>query len=278
MSVNHEQEEFWSSDAGDTWIAQQAAMDGLLAPVLDLVLDAAQLKSGDQVLDVGCGAGTSTALAAQAVGADGSATGVDISQPLLDQARSEYPAETVRWLHADAQTHSFVGRSFDAMISRFGVMFFENTTAAFTNIRNALKPNGKITMAAWAAPADNPWFMTPAQVARATLGAMPKTDRTLPGPFAFEDPARVIAMLQAAGLSEVTCTTHEIALSGVGQARDLADLCCAIGPADSAIRYFNADADQQRILRDAIATAFADYETPGRVRVPASIHLYQARA
>lgn len=276
MSVNADQQDFWSNAAGDKWVAQQAAMDTLLAPVLDLVLDTAALQSGDHVLDIGCGAGTSTAQAAAIVGATGHAKGADISAPLLSHAQNSFKAANLSWLHADAQTHSFAPQQFDAMISRFGVMFFANTTDAFANIRKSLKPNAEITMAAWGPAADNPWFMDPAKAARAQLGPMPKTDRTLPGPFAFEDPARTITQLTTAGLYNVTCTTHQLALTSHGDAKAAADLCCVIGPADRAIAHFDATPAQQRDLRDTIAAQFETYQSDAGLQIPASIHLYQA--
>jgi SAM-dependent methyltransferase len=277
MSVNSDQQTFWSTDAGDKWVAQQAAMDTLLAPVLDLVLSRAGLQSGDQVLDIGCGAGTSTLHAADQIGVTGHATGLDISHTLLAQAAASENTSNVSWLLADAQTHPFAPNSFDALISRFGVMFFADTTAAFSNIARAVKSGGTITMAAWAAAPDNPWFMVPAAASRAVLGPSPKTDRTQPGPFAFEDPSRIIPMLEAAGLHNVTCTTHQMGLTSHGTAQDAADLCCEIGPADNAIRNFAATPDQQRRLRNEIATRLTTFQTDQGLHIPGSIHLYQAR-
>jgi SAM-dependent methyltransferase len=277
MSVNSEQAEFWSTQAGHKWVAQQANMDRLLAPVLDLVLQHADLRADFNVLDIGCGAGTSTRQAGDLVGPAGHATGLDISQTLLAQAALETSAQNVSWLLADAQTHAFQKDAFDAVISRFGVMFFADTTAAFANIARAVKSGGHITMAAWAAAPDNPWFMVPAAAARNTLGTMPKTDRTAPGPFAFENSVRITPMLEAAGLQNITCTMHQLALTHHGSAQQAADLCCLIGPADNAIRHFEATPDQQRALRDDIADRFSAFETAHGLDIPASIHLYQAQ-
>lgn len=276
MTDNTDQAEFWSSDAGQKWVARQADMDELLAPVLDLVLDTAELCLGDHVLDIGCGAGTSTLQAAKIVGKAGRARGVDISETLLKRAAASTDVPNVDWFLTDAQHHAFAPATFDAVISRFGVMFFADTTAAFSNIAGAVKSGGQITMAAWAAAPDNPWFMVPAAASRAILGPMPKTDRTLPGPFAFEYPNRIIPQLEAAGLSDVRCTTHTIGLTSKGSAQDAADLCCMIGPADSAIRHFEASSEQQRALRDDIADRFAAFQTTQGLRIPASIHIYQA--
>jgi ubiquinone/menaquinone biosynthesis C-methylase UbiE len=277
MGNNVDQAEFWSSDAGQKWVARQADMDALIAPVLDLVLKHADLRLGNKVLDIGCGAGTSTLQAAKIIGETGQATGLDISETLLAQAATFTDAPNVDWLLTDAQDHAFSPATFDAIISRFGVMFFADTTAAFTNIAGAVKSGGQITMAAWAAAADNPWFMLPAAASRAVLGPMPKTDRSQPGPFAFEDQSRIIPQLAAAGLQNITCTTHEISLASRGSAQDAADLCCVIGPADRAIQHFNATPDQQRALRDDIAHRFAAFQTSDGLQVPASIHLYQAQ-
>lgn len=276
---NADQAQFWRSEAGHKWVTLQAQMDTLLRPVLDLVLDHADLTLGARVLDVGCGTGASVARAARAVGARGHVTGIDISDTMLELARDRLrEVANTACLMADAQTHAFDPDSFDAVISRFGVMFFADTTAAFANIARALTPGAQLTLAAWGPAPQNPYFIEAAAAAKSIFGPMDKVDRTLPGPFAFEDAARVIPLLRAAGLVDVQCDAHHLHLHAPGDLRALADLLCQIGPADAALRQFDASADDRARLVDALMGRFARYEGADGIEIPALITLYTARA
>lgn len=275
--TNRDQEEFWTSAAGPKWVAQQAAMDALLAPVLDLTLEHAPLKPSDQVLDIGCGTGVSVAAALDAVGDSGHVTGLDISQTMLDLAADRLTgAANVSLLTADAQTYSF-GAQFDAMISRFGVMFFEDTVAAMSNLFAALKPGGTMTFAAWGPAPQNPYFMVPAKAAASVLGAMPKTDRTLPGPFAFEDSTRILAMMNDAGVANAEVDTIQIDLTPPGDVAETAALMMEIGPAEAAVKHHEADMRAAHKVQEAVASAIARFDTDSGLRIPALIHIYSAR-
>ncbi|MBY5932475.1 class I SAM-dependent methyltransferase [Tateyamaria omphalii] len=273
---NAEQEEFWTSDAGPNWVSEQESMDALLAPVLDLLLDRAPLMPGDSVLDIGCGTGVSVAEAARHVGPSGHVTGLDISQTMLDLAARRTSAANTSFLKADAQTHRF-DTHFDAMISRFGVMFFNDTVAAFANLDTALAPGGTMTFAAWGPAPQNPYFMVPAKAAVGVLGEMPKVDRTLPGPFAFEDSARVLDMMTRAGLTDPSVETVHLDLTPPGNATDTAALLLKIGPAQRALDYHQADEPTTAQVSEAVADAIAQFDTDLGLRIPACIHIYTAR-
>ncbi len=276
MSINQAQKEFWSEQVGQQWIDYQADMDRLFDPILQLVLSHANLKSGEAVLDIGCGAGTSTSRAAQLVGPMGHCTGADISETLLNHGASTVNRNNTRWLLADAQTHPFEPNSFDVMISRFGVMFFEDTVSAFRNIRSSLKPNGRIVMAAWGLAQDNPWFMYPARAAKERLGAMPKTDRTLPGPFAFEDHERILSQLTDAGFTDVAVQTFDMKLDAGTDMKQVAALCCQIGPVVGALNHFNGSQADVEAIAARIAELFTPCQEKDGIYIPASIHLFSA--
>ncbi|KIN61018.1 Methyltransferase, UbiE/COQ5 family [Sulfitobacter noctilucae] len=274
---NTDQAEFWSDQAGPIWAAQMAAMDRTLAPVLDSVLNRAALETGEQVLDIGCGAGTSTLEAASLVGPKGRATGVDISTTLLDVARRRSDGtDTVGFELADAQTHRFEAGRFDCVMSRFGVMFFDDFNAAFNNIAMALRSGGRMVFATWGAIPDNPYFTMPAGMAKQLLGPVPKSDPDAPGPFALRDPDRVVSMLTRAGLTDISAKVVALDLTPPGERREVADLLCDIGPAQRALDYFEADAAQRSALLDALTEALLPYQTAEGVRIPASINFFIA--
>jgi len=276
---NADQEEFWSTVAGQSWVTLQLEMDAMLQPVLDLVLQRAALPVGARVLDVGCGTGASVLQAADHVGSEGHVTGLDISQTMLDLARSRLSDySNTNCLKADAQIHAFDAQGYDTLISRFGVMFFDDTTAAFSNMARALAPGAPLTFAAWGPAPQNPYFMQPAMISSQILGPMDKMDRTLPGPFAFEDDQRIIPMLRAAGLQDVSVDPVSLHLTPPGTAQKTAELMCMIGPAERTLSHYEAtDTDRARLV-----TALADWlttcETDRGIEIPALINLYQAKA
>ncbi|MEO0390950.1 MAG: class I SAM-dependent methyltransferase [Pseudomonadota bacterium] len=274
MTDNADQAEFWAQ--ATSWVDHQAAMDAVLAPVLQGVLDRADLQRGWDVIDVGCGTGASVLAAADAVGPAGTVTGLDISPALLNLARERLKGRsTTALIEGDAQNYGFAPGSADALISRFGVMFFADTTAAFANMARALRPGAAMTVAAWGPAPENPWFMLPAKIARARLGETPKVDRTLPGPFAFEDADRTSAMLQGAGLA-VRIDTAPVTLNGGPSPEAAAALCTRIGPAASVLRQLDGtEADRQAIAAD-LAAAFAPW-LDDHVQIPALIHFITAR-
>jgi SAM-dependent methyltransferase len=161
----------------------------------------------DHVLDIGCGAGQTTRQAARTARA-GSALGVDVSAPAIERARELARAEELRnvtFERADAQVYRFPQERFDVAISRFGTMFFDDPTAAFGNIRWALRPGGRLVMMVWQAAERNEWEVAIRQSLAPADGPMP---RLAGGPDAFSlgDPAAVTRILEAAGFTGVSFT------------------------------------------------------------------------
>jgi SAM-dependent methyltransferase len=149
--VNRAQQDYWETDGPRQYRQFGDTNEALLAPAGQAMLDAAQLRPGERVLDVGCGFGTSTLEAAERVAPSGRVVGVDISAAMLQPARERIAAagaDNVELLHADAQAYAFETGSFDAVISRFGMMFFEDPQAAFTNLARALRSGGRLVSCA----------------------------------------------------------------------------------------------------------------------------------
>lgn len=275
---NTEQQAFWTDLAGPIWVAQMDAMDVMLAPVLDGLLQRAALQKGERVLDIGCGAGTSTIAAARVVGEQGHVCGVDISSTLLDVANARSCDQpSLAYLKQDAQTHVFPPQSIDCLISRFGMMFFEDSEAAFANLRNALRPGGRMVFATWGEIPENPFFTLPARVAKRVLGPVPKIDPDGPGPFAFRDPARVADILKAAGLADISIKDVPLSLGPLADADVVAELMCQIGPAERALMHYGANTDARAELFDALVKSLAPYQTAQGIQIPALINFCMAR-
>src|SRR5262249_21640886 len=138
-----EQREAWNGASGARWAADWQEIDHELAAIGGAILEFAAARPGERVLDVGCGHRT-TALALHAqVGATGAVTGVDLSAPLLAIARERSTGTGIRWIEGDATTVA-LAREHDLVFSRFGVMFFADPIAAFTNLRGAVVAGGRL--------------------------------------------------------------------------------------------------------------------------------------
>lgn len=190
--VNSEQAAMWTA-AGRGWAEVEDTVNLMLQPFEELLVQAAARRPRRQVLDVGCGTGGVTRAIAAATGA--TCVGVDISETMLAAAK---PTETVRFVHADAQVHTFE-ESFDLIVSRFGVMFFEDPVAAFGNLLRASTPGGELCFIAWRSADENPFMTTAQQAAVRLVPDLPTYEPDAPGPFALADADRVRKVLGDSG-------------------------------------------------------------------------------
>lgn len=276
--LNSDEEQFWSGPSGQSWVTFEAEQDALLSEVLDAVLQRAGLKSGDAVMDIGCGTGALSVAAAGIIGEAGRGLAADISGPMLARA-----AERLRhapWFStqlADAEAADWSGAGFDAAISRFGVMFFGNPPRAFANIAKALRPGGRMTFATWAPVARNPYWRDPARIASARLGEVPKGEPNSPGPMGMADVDWSIRQLRAAGLADVACEEVTVHLPIEASPQKAAELALVIGPAARVVRLYQASPEDAAAIRDDIARDLEQYQDGNAVRIPALLNLYTAR-
>lgn len=269
---NEDQIEYWNDDAGLKWTEQQSALDVFLAPVTSLLIDAAAVSSGERVLDIGCGTGETTLIATEA-GAD--VTGVDVSQPMLELARSRSNGGAELVL-ADASEYR-ADEGFDLIMSRFGVMFFEDPVVAFTNIKANLKPGGRMVFVCWQSPKVNHWVMVPMQAIKPLLPEAPETDLHAPGPFALADDDRLKGILAKAGFGDVTITPHsvDICMSQSDGVDGAVYFSSQIGPASRALGEVDDDLRSQLMI--ALKEALTPYDKDGRVSLPGGIWIVRAR-
>lgn len=214
----------WNGQSGERWVANQAWLDAMVAVFGQAAIEAAAPAKGERVLDVGCGAGTSSLALAARVGAGGQVLGVDISEPLVDRARALAPQDAPALFRvADASSAELPEGAFDILFSRFGVMFFDDPTAAFAHMRRALRPGGRVAFVCWRGAAENDWVRLPLGAIKDILppGAPPGPEA--PGPFSFGDRGRVSRILTAAGFTDIVITPFDAAVPfGGGATRDAA--------------------------------------------------------
>ena len=201
--ANEKNREHWNR-SGQAWVANQRAFDRMLRPLGNLVVAAAAPRAGERVLDVGCGFGPTS----RQVAASGAIVhGVDISDPMVAEARRLAPQAT--FAVADAQTDD-LGGPYDLVISRFGVMFFDDPLAAFRNLR-AQAPSGRLAFVCWNDQPRSTAVWAGSEVLRAALPSPPPPlPPQAPGPFGLCDAERTRELLVEAGWQDVRIDGHEL--------------------------------------------------------------------
>ncbi len=269
--TNAAQAEHWNSEEAAHWVHDQDRYDEMLAPFATALLDSLDLAPTARVLDIGCGSGPTTCTVARAV-PQGHAHGLDISHQMIEAARrraAEAGISNVTFDVGDAQTQAFAPET-DFVMSRFGVMFFEDAAAAFTNLRTALAPDGRIGFVCWQDLLLNEWMAVPALAAVEVVGPPPAAPADAPGPFSLGDPDRLRVVLGAAGYSDVTIEPFEtsILLAGGGSLDDATTFLRSTGMA----RALFADAAPDAIERamQGVRDALEPFLTPEGVRIGAA--------
>jgi SAM-dependent methyltransferase len=203
MAVNADQAGAWNGASGRHFIEQRERYARMRARLTARLLASARIKDGENVLDIGCGCGETTILAARAAGS-GQALGADLSRIQVAEARRLTAAAGVanaRFQVVDAQVHAFQAGIFDVVLSNFGVMFFDDPAAAFANLRKALRRGGRLAFLCWRTRDENPLFSIGFDEAAAVLGL-----RELPepgAPLSFAATGRVGALLGGAGFGGI---------------------------------------------------------------------------
>jgi ubiquinone/menaquinone biosynthesis C-methylase UbiE len=274
---NTEQRDYWNGAGGERWVTHQQALDRMVRPFGAAALERLACRAGEHVLDIGCGCGDTLIALTEAVGPSGSVTGIDLSLPMLERARARLPAATL--IAGDASAHRFE-RAFDAVYSRFGVMFFADPPAAFARLRAALVPGGRIAFVCWRAPAENSWASVPFAAIRAVLPDAPPgvQDRPgSPGPFAFAERDTVESVLRTAGFSAIQIEPFdaEVELTSTGLA-DAVHFAVTAGPAARLLAQASAQ-DKERATK-AVRAALAPHLRGDRIALHGATWIARARA
>lgn len=276
---NAAQRALWNDLSGPRWVELQPRLDAQLAAYNDLLLAALGPLAGARVLDVGCGCGATTLALARAVTPAGRVVGVDLSEPMLARARERVDAAGFAHaglVRADAQVDDLPGGPFDALASRFGVMFFADPRAAFARLHRQLAPGARVAFACWQRAEENAWVTVVRDAALTALPAVPLAPRGAPGPFAFAEPDDIRAAL--GDFAELTVTPHRasLPLGGGGDLDGVTDFALQVGPIGSALR--EASPAERASARAAVRAALEPHARDGEVSLGAAAWIVTARA
>lgn len=264
----------WAAARGEKWRAHLPAMESTLMAIDGPLIAALELAAPARIAEVGCGGGATAIQIFHGAPAGSVVHGLDISPQLVALARGRLrPDErAVTFEVADMATAAPKLR-YDRLVSRFGVMFFEDPPAAFANLMRWLAPGGRLAFAVWGAPSANPW-MTSARDAVARVVELPRSDPDAPGPFRYADVTKLVAALEQAGGTglEVHDWRGELPIGG------------ALAPAAAArfaLASFSsfgellaaAGEDATREAHRALTACYARHQRDGAVRMGACVHI-----
>ena len=266
----------WNGAAGQAWVDNQILLDRLFKPFEDMLVETVREQSAKNVLDIGCGAGSTTLAMAAALGGDSHCTGVDISEPMIAVARrrTQQMKATADFICADAQDYPFEARSFDAITSRFGVMFFRDPVAAFTNLRRAMRDGAALTVITWRDPSENPFMTAAERAAKPLLPDLAPRPPGGPGQFAFADESYVRDILSKSGWRDIRAEKLDVPC--VMAEADLISYLSRMGPVGVAI--LNAEEPLRGKILETVRAAFDPFVHDGEVRFTCACWAFRARA
>jgi SAM-dependent methyltransferase len=272
----------WGGEAGRRWLQVADRVEAQLAPVSDVLFAALGLTPGERVLDVGCGLGSTTRHAAALVGPTGWVTGIDVAVDLIDEARrlTVPDGAPLEWIAGNAQTTPLPTAHFDVVTSRFGVIFFDDPVAAFSNLARSTRKGGRLCAAVWQARDRSPILqhsLDVATVVAAAHGHHLDVGAPNDGPFAYGEAAFVRPRLEAAGWVDVTLAAHtlDMYLFGPGNVEDAVEAGLTFGTVRTALD--DAPVAVVDAVRDALVEDLATRHDGTGVRMSAAVSILTAR-
>ncbi|MCX5149116.1 methyltransferase domain-containing protein [Streptomyces sp. NBC_00320] len=266
QTANTAQAQSWNGYEGTHWAAHHDRWNVVNAGFNEPLMATASIRPGEHVLDIGCGAGATTRLAARAA-EQGYAAGLDLSGPMLEQARTVAAEEgitNISFTRGDAQVHDLPRATFDVAMSRFGIMFFSDPVAAFANIASALRPGGRIAFLSAAEPEGNEW-LTALTGLKDILPIGGFGAPGGPGMFSLADPDTATGLFRAAGLRNVRAEHIQAHGTWGRTAQEAADFLLDSGPGRHLLSSVDPAARaraRRRLIEDLGA-----HETGGAVRL-----------
>jgi len=277
--VNVDMSELWNGGGGLNWMRFQNRLEKSLTPFGQQAISTAMFTKNERILDVGCGWGDTSFEIAQNVGSNGYVRGIDISELILRQARSQtasFRLNNISFECVDAESHNFEAIEYDVIFSRFGIMFFNDPVAAFKNIRTALKKNGRIVFICWQSVNANQWVNLPIEITEKYTALTQQIDPEAPGGFAFGNSNRVLQILKDAGFVDVKVEPFKTKFN-VGKNLDEAiEFLSHLGPASSVLDDPKINDEIKSNIIKELRNTLALYQTSQGVELDAATWIFTA--
>ncbi|BAQ18576.1 class I SAM-dependent methyltransferase [Methyloceanibacter caenitepidi] len=266
--------EDWANERGQKWCDQLSAMEATLDPVDAPLIDALQLDRPLRIAEIGCGGGGTTLKILRNAPAGSSVHGIDISPALVEKARTRAATETgdIAFHIANGERAPAPAGPYDRLVSRFGIMFFDDPEAAFSNLSSWLAPGGRIAFAVWGPPPQNPW-MTSLREAVVQVMEVPEPDPDAPGPFRYAGGEKLLGLLKAAGLRDLEVRDWRGTIPLGGGVPPEAAVDFAFSAFSLGDLLAEADAAVSADVRRRLTQRYAQHETDGAVHMDAHVHI-----
>ena len=275
--INDDQYEFWNKGIGQKWVKEDDAINERFTILTKEFFSRASIKKNDKVLDIGCGGGITSFEASKLAGKDGYVLGADISEILLNLAKKNFSnIKNLEFQYCDVQNYNFENNFFNKVISRFGVMFFENPIVAFKNIYNSIQKGGSLHFVCWTNVLENEFFTAAANIIIKHLNReFPKVTRT-PGPFAFSETKYVKQILNASGFENIKVDKVYTSLSTNDDAEKDGELLFNIGLAGKMLSEENLSEQELSNIKDKIIEMSQNRRVNGKITYKACLNFVSA--
>jgi ubiquinone/menaquinone biosynthesis C-methylase UbiE len=275
--VNDDQHEFWNKGIGQKWVKHDNSMNERFTILTKEFFKRAKIEKGDKVLDIGCGGGITSFETSKILGNDGYVLGADISKILLDLAKKNYSnIKNLEFKYCDVQNYNFKKNIFSKVISRFGVMFFENPIVAFKNIYNSIQDGGSLHFVCWTNVMENEFFTAAANIIIKHLNKeFPKVTRS-PGPFAFSEEKYIKQILDSSGFKNIKVDKVYTSLSTNDDAAKDGELLFKIGLAGRLLSKENLSEEELSNIKDKIIAMSKNRQVDGKITYRACLNFVSA--
>ena len=275
--ANEEQFELWNEGIGKKWVEEDDSMNERLSILTKELFLRLNINRGDKILDIGCGGGQTSFEASEIVGENGYVVGADISKILLDLAKSKYAnTKNLEFKLCDVQNYEFRENSFNKVISRFGVMFFENPIEAFKNIYDSLQEGGSLNFVCWTNVMENEFFTDPTNIIIRHLNKdFPEITRS-PGPLAFSEEKYINEILSNSGFKNIKVEKVYSLITTNDSPEKNGELLLNIGSGGRLLADANLSKKELSVIRDEMVEISQKRQKNGKITYKACLNYVSA--